>query len=79
MLPEAITCEECGGAAKVRGYGRLTFSWETFSHQSQKPVLKTIRLTIDCPECGVRAQEYAPAAGRCVVESMSPGKLRATF
>jgi hypothetical protein len=68
MIPEVIECEECGVYSVVRGYGRMTFTWEKYFDGSILPELQTIRLTIDCPRCGVRAQEYAPAIDRCQTE-----------
>jgi DNA-directed RNA polymerase subunit RPC12/RpoP len=57
MLPRVISCEDCGQSALVRGYGRVEYSWRT----PDEAEFKTIRLTIDCPRCGVKLQEYHPA------------------
>ncbi len=57
MLPRMISCEDCGESAHVRGYGRVEYSWRTPAEAE----FKTIRLTIDCPRCGVKVQEHHPA------------------
>ena len=63
MLPESVQCEDCRKTAKVRGYGRLEYRLNHDDHSSTVVELETIRLTIDCPICGVKAQDYAPACG----------------
>ena len=61
MLPRMISCEECGETAQVRGYGRVEYSWRQTDQSPSNAEFKTIRLTIDCPKCGVRVQDYHPA------------------
>lgn len=60
MLPQSIICEDCGAIAKVRGYGRVEY---TPPADQNLPTVefKLIRLTVDCPQCGVKVQEYHPA------------------
>jgi DNA-directed RNA polymerase subunit RPC12/RpoP len=60
MLPQTIRCEECGRKAVVRGYGRVEYDWSSASHGVAALNIKAIRLTIDCPKCGVRVQEHRP-------------------
>jgi hypothetical protein len=47
----------------VRGYGRVEYRWpETTNagHEPTTPTIDCIRLTIDCPRCGVKTQEFFP-------------------
>jgi hypothetical protein len=65
MLPQWVSCEECGEKSVVRGYGRVEFDWGTSSEDGPggrhtTPHLRSIRLTIDCPHCGVNVQDYYP-------------------
>jgi DNA-directed RNA polymerase subunit RPC12/RpoP len=60
MLPRTISCDECGEKAIVRGYGRLEYDWEPTAHAVTTLQIKAVRLTIDCPTCGVRVQEHRP-------------------
>jgi transcription elongation factor Elf1 len=61
MLPQIVSCEECGESATVRGYGRVEYKWDQTSHAATTLQIKMARLTIDCPRCGVRVQEHFPA------------------
>ena len=61
MLPQTIACEECGAMAKVRGYGRMEYEWEEYHQVPTTLHIKAIRLTIDCPHCGVYVQDFHPA------------------
>jgi len=63
MIPDAVYCEDCGRIAGVRGYGRVEYDWPetTMSgHVAAIPVINLIRLTIDCPNCGVKTQDFWP-------------------
>jgi len=60
MLPKSIICEECGSRAAVRGYGRVEYDWDDSADDATTLKLKLVRLTIDCPTCGVRVQEHHP-------------------
>jgi hypothetical protein len=60
MLPRSVTCEECGERAIVRGYGRVEYDWKQTSHTATTLQIKMLRLTIDCPKCGVRIQDHWP-------------------
>jgi hypothetical protein len=63
MFPRIVNCEDCGQVASVRGYGRIQYDWpETTNsgHEATIPTIKCVRLTIDCPRCGVTSQEYFP-------------------
>ena len=51
----------------VRGYGRIEYRWPEptkMGHETTKPAISPtidcIRLTIDCPRCGVKSQEFFP-------------------
>jgi hypothetical protein len=61
MLPRTIICEECGESARVRGYGRVEYDWQDKGAGTPEIQIRTIRLTNDCPTCGVRVQEHRPA------------------
>jgi len=63
MLPQAVVCEECGKTAEVRSYGRLEYDFDGDNNSPTALKLQTVRLTIDCPQCGVRNQDHAPASG----------------
>jgi hypothetical protein len=61
MVPESVTCEDCGEIARVRAYGRIEYDWPKTTTDGQlatMPMIHTIRLTIDCPHCGVKQQEF---------------------
>jgi transcription elongation factor Elf1 len=60
MIPRSVQCEECGEEAVVRGYGRVEYDWEEDSHSAATLKIKAVRLTIDCPNCGVRVQDHRP-------------------
>jgi hypothetical protein len=63
MVPENVYCEDCGEIAGVRGYGRIEYDWPKTSVGGQvpvSPVISSIRLTIDCPHCGVKTQDFWP-------------------
>lgn len=61
MLPRIVFCEECGERAIVRGYGRVEYDWDQTGPVATTLQIKVVRLTIDCPRCGVRVQEHRPA------------------
>jgi hypothetical protein len=63
MVPETVYCEECGQISGVRGYGRVEYDWPKTSSDGPVaaiPVISSIRLTIDCPCCGVKTQDFWP-------------------
>ena len=60
-MPRTVSCEECGERAIVRGYGRVEYDWDQTAHADTALQIKVVRLTIDCPNCGVRVQEHRPA------------------
>jgi len=60
MIPQLVHCEECGKYAVVRGYGRVVYDWDNVALGSETVTIRVINLTIDCPRCGVRVQEYYP-------------------
>lgn len=60
MLPQSVRCEECGATASVRGCGRIEYDWPKTPTPSRTTAIPTVtfaRLTIDCPNCGVRPQD----------------------
>jgi len=64
MLPEAVICEECGRVAAVRGSGRVEYDWPKAATNGQapaSPTITSIRLTLDCPQCGVKLQDFYPS------------------
>lgn len=62
VLPKTLICEECGLSAKVRGYGRVEYDWPQTGRSVADVDVIMIRLTIDCPDCGIRTQDHHPAA-----------------
>jgi hypothetical protein len=63
MIPETVYCEDCGQIAGVRGYGRVEYEWPKTARDGQvaaNPVISSIRLTVDCPCCGVKSQDHCP-------------------
>jgi hypothetical protein len=58
MLPRSVSCDECGKTAIVRGYGRVEYDWKQSGQIATTLEIKVARLTIDCPTCGVRIQDY---------------------
>jgi len=60
MLPATIACEDCGSSAKVRGYGRVEYQWQGDGDGLTELHVSSIRLTIDCPICGVTIQDHHP-------------------
>jgi DNA-directed RNA polymerase subunit RPC12/RpoP len=60
MLPRTVSCEECGERAIVRGYGRVEYTWHQTDHVATTLEIELVRVTIDCPTCGVRVQEHRP-------------------
>jgi hypothetical protein len=60
-MPKTVICEECGWTAKVRGYGRVEYAWPENDQCERTLEIIMIRLTIDCPRCGIRTQDYHPA------------------
>jgi transposase len=58
MLPRSVFCDECGENAVVRAYGRVEYDQPVQVATTLK--IKVVRLTIDCPKCGVRVQEHRP-------------------
>lgn len=67
MLPATVQCEDCGQKAIVRGYGRIEYDWPktiNSGNESTTPDISLVRLTIDCPNCGVKSQEFFPNPAR---------------
>jgi hypothetical protein len=60
MVPVSIICEDCGETAKVRGYGRVEYDWDNTESGTMQLTVKLIRLTVDCPCCGVKVQDHRP-------------------
>jgi hypothetical protein len=63
MFPRIVKCEDCGKIASVRGYGRIEYDWPettTPGRETTIPTINTIRVTVDCPCCGVKSQDYFP-------------------
>ena len=65
MLPQMVLCDDCGKNAPVRGYGRVEYDWDTSGNAPTAIELKRVRLTIDCPLCGIKTQDYELARGLC--------------
>jgi hypothetical protein len=63
MFPRNVQCEDCGQISVVRGYGRIEYDWPettTGGQEATTPTINYVRLTIDCPHCGVKSQEFFP-------------------
>jgi hypothetical protein len=63
VFPRSVKCEDCGQIAMVRGYGRIEYRWPETTKvgpEATTPTIDCIRLTIDCPRCGVKSQEFFP-------------------
>ena len=70
MLPQYVSCDECDQQATVRGYGRIEYDWPDPARpdpgQSEAdappttPQVRAVRLTVDCPHCGLRVQDHFP-------------------
>jgi hypothetical protein len=60
VIPLTIVCEDCGSTAKVRGYGRVEYDWGEDQSRPTQVEIKSIRLTVDCPTCGVKPQDFHP-------------------
>jgi hypothetical protein len=63
MFPRIVNCEDCGQIASVRGYGRIEYRWPerpNVGRESSTPTIDCIRLTVDCPTCGVKTQDFYP-------------------
>lgn len=71
MLPRSVTCHDCGQIAPVRGYGRVEYDWPettTAGAETTTPTLLCVRLTVDCPCCGVKSQEFFPQGEPAVLQ-----------
>jgi hypothetical protein len=74
MLPQSVPCDRCDQQAKVRGYGRIEYDWpDSEGHNfddpsgdnpTATPTIRSIRLTVDCPHCGLSVQDHFPGGGR---------------
>jgi hypothetical protein len=60
VIPVTVQCEDCGSTAKVRGYGRVEYDWGDAPNLITQVEIKSIRLTVDCPTCGVKPQDFHP-------------------
>jgi hypothetical protein len=72
MLPHSATCEECGSKAPVRGYGRIEYAWDGVGDLATTLQIRSLRLTIDCPTCGLLAQDYFPDGKKARPHAGSP-------
>ena len=80
MVPNTVLCEDCGRVAAVRGYGRVEYDWPKTITDGQVvtiPTITSIRLTLDCPQCGVKVQDFYPN-GRPKTATKSTLQPRAT-
>lgn len=69
MLPQYVSCDECDQQAKVRGYGRIEYDWpdpgqSDVDAPTATPQVRAVRLTVDCPHCGLRVQDHFPNGTR---------------
>jgi hypothetical protein len=59
-LLEFVCCDECGTEARVRSCGRVEYDWPETPSDGQlatMPKIRWARLTVDCPNCGVKPQD----------------------
>ena len=62
-LPISVNCEDCRTPSLVRACGRIEYDWPkttTPARGATIPTLNFARLTIDCPKCGVKVQDFSP-------------------
>ena len=71
MLPQSVTCEECGKNAYVRGYGRVVYDWDA---ADDALTLRSVRLTIECPACGLRVQDHLPPGQPAAASPARPSR-----
>jgi len=76
MLPRSIPCEECGKSAAVRGYGRIEYDWNDGGDDTNPLTIRSVRLTIDCPNCGLQVQDHHPAGSDQHAHSTHPATPR---
>jgi hypothetical protein len=60
-LPQFVVCDDCRETARVRACGRIEYDWPETTTGGQTatiPTLTAARLTVDCPNCGVKVQDY---------------------
>jgi hypothetical protein len=76
MMPEKLTCEECGRKSKARGYGRVEYAWPTIGNRRGNVEITMIRVTIDCPHCGIRTQDHYPPGRESRSFTSTPGRNR---
>ena len=82
MLPTSMQCEDCGQNAIVRGYGQIEYDWPettTCGSAATTPIISRVRLTIDCPNCGEKKQEFFPGAKRPTRAALSQRPVRSTI
>ena len=63
MVPKAVICKDCGQTAEVHACGRIEYDWPKTTaggSVATMPIINSIRLTIDCPNCGVKQQDFPP-------------------
>jgi transcription elongation factor Elf1 len=60
MLPKSVSCDQCNEQATVRSYGRIEFDWPAADDPTATPKIRSVRLTVDCPHCGLRDQDHNP-------------------
>ena len=58
MVPRKAICAGCGRVATIRAYNRVEYGWQP----SGQWELALVRVTIDCPKCGVNVQVQKPPA-----------------
>jgi hypothetical protein len=62
VIPQTVDCDDCGSRANVLGYGRVEYDWGEHDNLPTQVVIKSIRLTINCPLCGLKPQDHHPTA-----------------
>lgn len=60
MLPKSVPCEQCSQPGTVRGYGRIEYDWPDGDDLPAAPTIRSVRLTVDCPHCGLGVQDHYP-------------------
>lgn len=60
MLPKFVSCDQCDQKATVRGYGRIEFDWPDADDPTAIPKIRSVRLSVDCPHCGLGVQDHYP-------------------
>jgi hypothetical protein len=63
MFPRNVQCDDCGQVACVCRFGRIEYDWPQAANPGREttiPRINCVRLTIECPHCGMKSQDFFP-------------------